>query len=172
VIICQARQELDAETARLAARERQEAAAGSEDAAQKAPEEDQRERNTKAERARENAEAAWHLAMEKAELAGLEPPDLPPLGSAPMPRRPDRQIMTSNGETIQGCNCQAVLDDDHQVIVVLGVSNQRPAARPTAIGHNRPTSKDLDVKGRMARTLRTTKGRELHAKRKMVPEPV
>jgi hypothetical protein len=31
---------------------------------------------------------------------------------------------------------------------------------------------DLDVKGRMARKSRTRKGRQLHAKRKMVPEPV
>lgn len=60
-----------------------------------------------------------------------------------MPRRPDRQIMTSNGEMIQGCNCQAVLDGDHQVIVVVGVSNQPPEARPTAIGHDRPTAKEF-----------------------------
>jgi IS5 family transposase len=92
------------------------------------------------------AQAARELAMEKAELAGLEPPDLEPLGSYQMPRRglahkadgtptaktqrnftdPDSHIMKGNGEMIQGYNCQAVVDGDHQVIVAVGVSNQPP----------------------------------------------
>jgi hypothetical protein len=41
---------------------------------------------TKVERARVKAKAARELAMEKAELAGLDPPDLEPLGSDQMPR--------------------------------------------------------------------------------------
>jgi hypothetical protein len=92
--------------------------------------------------------------MEKAELAGLEAPDVDPLESDQMPRRglvhqadgtstpnnhrnhrpaegfaytdPDSHIMKGNGEMIQSYNCQAVVDGDHQVIVAVGVSNQPP----------------------------------------------
>ena len=242
--IRQARLELEAETAAVAARERLEQAAEAEEAAQKASEEERQKLNSKAERAREKAEAARELAMEKAALAGLEPPDLEPLKSDQMPRRglahqadgtpsaktqrnftdPDSHIMKGNGEMIQGYNCQAVVDGDHQVIVAVGVSNQPPdvehlspmlertiantgACPATFIAdagywseenneicteaqtdphiatgrqkHGLPPPattgripKNLDLKGRMARKLRTKKGREIYAKRKTIPEPV
>jgi hypothetical protein len=242
--IRQARKELEAETAAVAARERLEQATAAEEAAQVASEEERQKLHTKAERAREKAEASRELAMEKAALAGLEPPDLEPLESDQMPRRglahqadgsptaktqrnftdPDSHIMKGNGEMIQGYNCQAVVDGDHQVIVAVGVSNQPPdvehlepmlertiantGACPTtfiadagywseenneicteaqtdpniATGrqkHGQPPPattgripKNLDLKGRMARKLRTKKGREIYAKRKTIPEPV
>ena len=242
--IRQARKELEAETAAVAARERLEQATAAEEAVQVASDEERRKLHAKAERAREKAEAARELAMEKAALAGLEPPDLEPLESDQMPRRglahqangtptaktqrnftdPDSHIMKGNGEMIQGYNCQAVVDGDHQVIVAVGVSNQPPdvehlepmlertiantGACPTtfiadagywseenaeicseaqtdphiATGrqkHGQPPPattgripKNLDLKGRMARKLRTKKGREIYAKRKTIPEPV
>ena len=39
---------------------------------------------------------------------------------------PDSHIMKSDGNMLQGYNCQAVDDGDHQVIVAMGVSNQPP----------------------------------------------
>jgi hypothetical protein len=250
--IRQARKELEAETAAVAARERLEQAAEAEEAAQKASEEERQKLHTKAERAREKAEAARELAKEKAEQAGLESPNLEPLESDQMPRRgfahqadgtptaktqrnhrcaegcaytdPDSHIMKGNGERIQGYHCQAVVDGDHQVIVAVGVSNQPPdvehlepmlertiantGACPTTFiadagywseenaeicseaqtdphiatgrqkqGQPPPATtgripKNLDLKGRMARKLRTKKGREIYAKRKTIPEPV
>jgi hypothetical protein len=97
-------------------------------------------------KAQEKAEAARDLAIENAEQAGMEPPDLEPLPAHAMPRRslahtadgsptakaqrnfsdPDSHIMQSDGNWIQGYNCQAAVDGDHQVIVAIGVSNQPP----------------------------------------------
>ena len=247
--IRQARLELEAETAAVAARERLEQAAEAEASAREAAgeavsEEEQQKRVAKAEKARHKAEAATELTMEKAALAGLEPPDLEPLASDQMPRRglahhadgtptaktqrnftdPESHIMRSNGEMIQGYNCQAVVDGDHQVILAVGVSNQPPdvehlipmlertiantgAIPKTFIAdagywseenaiacttaqtdphiatgrqkHGLPPPvttgripNNLDLKERMARKLRTKKGREVYAKRKTIPEPV
>jgi len=39
---------------------------------------------------------------------------------------PDSHIMKSDGNLLQGYNCQAAVDGDHQVIVAMGVSNQPP----------------------------------------------
>ncbi|MCS5699167.1 transposase [Cyanobium sp. FGCU-52] len=39
---------------------------------------------------------------------------------------PDSHIVKSDGNVLQGYNCQAVVDGDHQVIVAMGVSNQPP----------------------------------------------
>ena len=39
---------------------------------------------------------------------------------------PDSHIMRSDGDVLQGYNCQAVVDSDHQVILAMGVSNQPP----------------------------------------------
>jgi hypothetical protein len=36
--------------------------------------------------------------------------------------------MKSDGNMLQGYNCQAAVDGDHQVIVAMGVSNQPPDA--------------------------------------------
>lgn len=37
---------------------------------------------------------------------------------------PDSQILKGGDGWIQGYNCQAAVDDDHQLIVAIGVSNQ------------------------------------------------
>jgi hypothetical protein len=146
--IRQARKELEAEAAAAAARDRAEQAAAAEAAAAAAavePEE-QEELRKKADKARQTAEAARDLAIEKAQEAGQEPPDLDPLPANAMPRRglahkadgspsakaqrnftdSDSHIMQSDGDWIQGYNCQAAVDGDHQVIVAIGVSNQPP----------------------------------------------
>ena len=39
---------------------------------------------------------------------------------------PESHIVKSDGNVLQGYNCQAVVDGDHQVIVAMGVSNQPP----------------------------------------------
>jgi len=100
----------------------------------------------KAARAKEKAKAARELAIEKANEAGLEPQGLESQPADAMPYRglahradgsptartqrnftdPDSHIMKSDGNLLQGYNCQAVVDGDHQVIVAMGVSNQPP----------------------------------------------
>ncbi|MBM5823519.1 MAG: IS1182 family transposase [Cyanobacteria bacterium K_Offshore_surface_m2_011] len=149
--IRQARKEMEVETAAAAARQRQEeaekararaaAARGSD-----APATEQAELNKKAEAAAAKAKAARQKAIEAAEIAGMEPPDLEPLAADAMPRRglarkadgtpinktqrnftdPDSHLMQSGGTFLQGYNCQLAVDGDHQVIVAIGVSNQPP----------------------------------------------
>ncbi len=100
----------------------------------------------KAARAKEKAKAARELAIEKANEAGLEPQGLESQPADAMPYRglahradgsptartqrnftdPDSHIVKSDGNVLQGYNCQAVVDGDHQVIVAMGVSNQPP----------------------------------------------
>jgi transposase len=95
--------------------------------------------------ARGRAELASKLAIDKAQAAGLSTPD--PLSSADplaMPSRnlptsaagdpkgnaqrnftdPDSHILKGGDGWIQGYNCQAAVDGDHQIIVAVGVSNQ------------------------------------------------
>jgi len=99
----------------------------------------------RAQAARGQAELARKLAFDKAQAAGLSTPD--PLRSADplaMPSRnlptnaagdpkanaqrnftdPDSHILKGSGGWIQGYNCQAAVDGDHQIIVAVGVSNQ------------------------------------------------
>jgi transposase len=108
-----------------------------------AKEAQQAERRAKAARGR--AELARRLAIEKAQAAGLSTPD--PLSSVDplaMPSRnlpttaagdpkanaqrnftdPDSHILKGGDGWIQGYNCQAAVDGDHQIIVAVGVSNQ------------------------------------------------
>ncbi len=103
----------------------------------------QAERLAKAARGR--AELARRLAIEKAQAAGQPLPD--PLNSADplvMPSRnlptnaagdpkanaqrnfndPDSHILKGGDGWIQGYNCQAAVDGDHQIIVAVRVSNQ------------------------------------------------
>jgi transposase len=132
----------DAEAA--AAADNDEADAESEAAAQAlAKEAQQAERRAKAARGR--AELARRLAIDKAQAAGLSSPD--PLSSVDplaMPSRnlpttaagdpkakaqrnftdPDSHILKGGDGWIQGYNCQAAVDGDHQIIVAVGVSNQ------------------------------------------------
>ncbi len=151
--IRQARKEMEAETAAAAARQRQEEAEkdrAKAEAAQQAnaPATEQAELNRNAEAAAAKAKAAREKAIEAAEHAGLEPPDLEPLASDAMPRRglarkadgtpkaktqrsftdPDSHLMLSGGTYLQGYNCQLATGSDHQVIVAVGVSNQPPDA--------------------------------------------
>ena len=108
-----------------------------------AKEAQQAERRAKAARGR--AELARRLAIEKAQAADLSTPD--PQNSADplaMPSRnlpttavgepkakaqrnftdPDSHILKGGDGWIQGYNCQAAVDGDHQIIVAVGVSNQ------------------------------------------------
>jgi len=155
--ISRARKALEAETAATAARDRAKQAAAAEaaaanadatdgDADEPADTSEQQKLAGKAARAREKAEAARELAIEKANEAGLEPQGLEPQPLDAMPYRglahradgsptsktqrnftdPDSHIVKSDGNVLQGYNCQAVVDGDHQVIVAMGVSNQPP----------------------------------------------
>jgi transposase len=150
--IFQARKAMEAEAAAAAARDRAkqataaEAAAADALAAEHADASEQQKLRDKAERSRKKAEAAKDLAIEKAQEAGLDPDGLDPQPADAMPQRglahradgspkastqrnftdPDSHIMKSDGNMLQGYNCQAAVDGDHQVIVAMGVSNQPP----------------------------------------------
>ena len=123
-----------------------EAAAAAALAAEHADASEQQKLRDKADRSRKKAEAARDLAIEKAQEAGLDPDGLDPQPADAMPQRglvhradgspkastqrnftdPDSHIMKSDGNMLQGYNCQAAVDGDHQVIVAVGVSNQPP----------------------------------------------
>jgi len=144
--IRQARKELEAETAAAAARQRQQDAEAARQKADAAEAQQRSSLQQRASAAAAKANAARDLAIEKAAIAGLEPPDLEPLAPDAMPRRglpasaagvpdakaqrnftdPDSHIMKTDGGWIQGYNCQAAVDGDHQVFVAVGVSNQPP----------------------------------------------
>jgi transposase len=150
--ISQARKALEAEAAAAAARDRAkqataaETAAADADAEEHADASEQHKLRKKADRSRQKAEAAKNLAIEKAREAGLEPEGLEPQEADAMPHRglahradgspkasaqrnftdSDSHIMKSDGNLLQGYNCQAAVDGDHQVIVAMGVSNQPP----------------------------------------------
>jgi transposase len=95
--------------------------------------------------ARGRAELARKLAIEKAQAADISTPDplisvdplaMPsrnlPTTAAGDPRAnaqrnftdPDSHILKGGDGWIQGYNCQAAVDGDHQIIVAVGVSNQ------------------------------------------------
>ena len=155
--IRQARKQMEAETAASAARQRQEEAEKARAKAtsaeeSNAPASEQAALNRKAEAAAAKAKAASDKAIEAAENAGLEPPDLERLEADAMPRRglarkadgtptsktqrnftdPDSHLMQSGGSYLQGYNCQLAVDSDHQVIVAVGLSNQPPDAEHLA----------------------------------------
>jgi transposase len=135
-------QAADAEAA--AAADNDEADAESEAAAWAlAKEAQQAERRARSARGR--AELARKLAIEKAQAAGLSTPDpLSSMDPLAMPSRnlpttaagdpkakaqrnftdPDSHILKGGDGWIQGYNCQAAVDGDHQIIVAVGVSNQ------------------------------------------------
>jgi hypothetical protein len=143
-------QSSDAEAA--AAADNDEADAESEASARAlAKEAQQVERRAKAARGR--AELVRKLVIDKAQAAGLSTPDLlSSMDSLAMPSRnvpttavgdpkanaqrndrcaegcaytdPDSHILKGGDGWIQRYNCQAAVDGDHQIIVVVGVSNQ------------------------------------------------
>ena len=156
--ISRARKALEAEAAAAAARDRAKQAAAADAAVAEATAANADDRDAaadaseqqklagKAAKAKEKAEAARELAIEKANEAGLEPQGLEPQAVDAMPHRglahradgrptaaaqrnftdPDSHILKGGDGWIQGYNCQAVVDGDHQVIVAMGVSNQPP----------------------------------------------
>ncbi len=139
-----AAEEHSAEAAAAVAEENDKSDAGSEAAAQAlAKEAQQSERRAKAARGR--AELARRLAIEKAQAADLttqdpridiDPLAMPsrnlPTTAAGEPKAnaqrnftdPDSHILKGGDGWIQGYNCQAAVDGDHQIIVAVGVSNQ------------------------------------------------
>jgi len=136
-------QAADAESA-AAAEDKGNSDAEGEAAAQAlAKEAQQAERRAKAARGR--AELARRLAIDKARVAGLSTPDplisvdplaMPsrnlPTTAAGVPKAnaqrnftdPDSHFLKGGDGWIQGYNCQAAVDGDHQIIVAVGVSNQ------------------------------------------------
>ena len=108
-----------------------------------AKEAQQAERRAKAARGR--AELARKLALDKARAADLPAPDLPssvdplampsrnlPTTAAGDPKAnaqrnftdADSHILKGGDGWMQGYNCQAAVDGDHQIIVAVGISNQ------------------------------------------------
>ncbi len=149
--IRKAKAELEAEAAaaKAAQRQQQADAADQETAEAEASGDDQASKRAarRGRGARKRADDAHKLAMEKAEAAGLEPPDITADGASDPLAMPSRQLPTdAAGEPkasaqrnftdpdshipkgpegwIQGYNAQAAVDGDHQVIVAIGVSNQ------------------------------------------------
>ena len=149
--IRKAKAELEAEAAATKAAQRQEQAEAAEQEAVEADASGDEQRSKRAMRrsrgARKRADDAQKLAIEKAEAAGDEL--LIPLADTPadlraMPHRtiptdaagnpkpqaqrnftdPESHILKGGDGWIQGYNCQAAVDGDHQVIVAIGVSNQ------------------------------------------------
>ena len=153
-MIRKARAELEAEAAADKAHQREQQAQEAERqaadaAAQAAAVQANAKACQKAERraraARKRAESARVLATLKAEAAGQQAPDpaasvdplaMPnrnlPTDAAGNPRGkaqrnftdPDSHILKGGDGWIQGYNCQAAVDGDHQVIVAVGLSNQ------------------------------------------------
>ena len=148
--IRKARAELEAEAAADQARQRQQQAKEAEQQVAEAEttQADAKTREKAARRAkaaRQRAEAARQRATEKAEAAGRQAPDLEvsadpqampsrnlPTDAAGNPKGtaqrnftdPDSHILKGGDGWIQGYNCQAAVDGDHQVIVAVGISNQ------------------------------------------------
>ena len=147
--IRKAKAELEAEASAAKARQRQEQAEAAElEAAQTEGGGDaqlSRRAARRARGARKRVDDAQKLAIETAEAAGLESPVFTAkLDAVAMPQRqlprdpsgkpkpqaqrnftdPDSHILKGADGWIQGYNCQAAVDGDHQVIVAIGVSNQ------------------------------------------------
>jgi transposase len=146
--IRKAKAELEAEAAAAKARQRDEQAEVAEQEAEVAEASGDEQRSKRAARrsrgARKRADEAKKLATLKAEAAGLELVSMAVSDSLAMPQRtlptdaagnpkpsaqrnftdPDSHILKGSDGWIQGYNCQAAVDGDHQVIVAIGVSNQ------------------------------------------------
>jgi hypothetical protein len=149
--IRKAKAELEAEAAAAKARQRDEQAEAVEQEAEVAEASGDEQRSKRAVRrsrgARKRADDTQKLAIEKATAAGLEPSTVASAADTDpqaMPQRtlptnaagnpkpsaqrnftdPDSHILKGGEGWIQGYNCQAAVDGDHQVIVAIGVSNQ------------------------------------------------
>ena len=146
--IRKAKAELEAEAAAAKATQRQEQAEAAEREAVEAEASGDEQHSKRAARrargARKRADDAQKLAIDKAEAAGLDLVSTAVTDALAMPQRalptdaasnpkpsaqrnftdPDSHILKGNDGWIQGYNCQAAVDGDHQVIVAIGVSNQ------------------------------------------------
>jgi transposase len=146
--IRKAKAELEAEAAAAKAAQRQEQAEAAEQEASDAEASGDEQRSKRASRrdrgARKRADDAQKLAIEKAEAAGLDLVSTAVTDAMAMPQRtlptdavgnpkpsaqrnftdPDSHILKGSEGWMQGYNCQAAVDGDHQVIVAIGVSNQ------------------------------------------------
>jgi transposase len=147
--IRKAKAELEAEASAAKARQRQEQAEAAElEAAETEGSGDaqlSRRAARRARGARKRVDDAQKLAIATAEAAGLESPVFTAeLDAVAMPQRQlpsdtsgnpkpqaqrnftdsDSHILKGADGWIQGYNCQAAVDGDHQVIVAIGVSNQ------------------------------------------------
>jgi hypothetical protein len=132
---------MEAETAAADARQRQEEAERARAKATEAEEADASEAEqvtlrNKADAAAAKAEVAKEKAIQAAENAGLDLPDLAPLAAEAMPRRglarsadgtptrktqrnftdPDSHLMQTGGSYLQGYNCQLAFESNNQVI--------------------------------------------------------
>jgi hypothetical protein len=137
--IREAKGRLEAEAAETRARKLREQAAAARECAESAP--DAKDRKRAANRAAKRMELARELAPTAAE-DDLEPPKtgdgLPmhepkattegkPHAKAQMGfTDADSRIMESGGAFVQGYNCQAAVDEDHQIIVGQAISNLSP----------------------------------------------
>ena len=146
--IRKAKAELEAEAAAAKARHREDQAEAAEQEAEAAEASGDEPRSKRAARrsrgARKRADDAQKQAIEKAEAAGLDLVSMAEIDPLAMPQRtlptdaagnpkpsaqrnftdPDSHILKGSDGWIQGYNCQAAVDGDHQVIVAIGVSNQ------------------------------------------------
>ena len=146
--IRKAKAELEAEAAAAKAAQRQEQAEAAEQEASDAEASGDEQCSKRASRrdrgARKRADDAQKLAIEKAEAAGLDLVSTAVTDAMAMPQRtlptdavgnpkpsaqrnftdPDSHILKGSEGWMQGYNCQAAVDGDHQVIVAIGVSNQ------------------------------------------------
>jgi transposase len=146
--IRKAKAELEAEAAAAKAAQRQEQAEAAEQEASDAEASGDEQRSKRASRrdrgARKRADDAQKLAIEKAEAAGLDLVSTAVTDALAMPQRtlptdavgnpkpsaqrnftdPDSHILKGSEGWMQGYNCQAAVDGDHQVIMAIGVSNQ------------------------------------------------
>jgi transposase len=148
--IRKAKAELEAEAAAAKAAQRNDEAEVAEQDAEASEASGDEQRSMLAARrsrgARKRAHEAQKLAIEKAEAAGLELSTVAAAEADPlaMPQRTlptdaagnpkpqaqrnftdtDSHILKGSDGWIQGYNCQAAVDGDHQVIVSIGVSNQ------------------------------------------------
>jgi transposase len=144
--IREAKAKLEAEAAAAKARERLEQAQEARQKAEEAEEQERRAAQGRVEAAQRRAEEAVTLARHKAEQAGEPEPQLEPRSQSELPSHqvqadkdgnplpgaqrnftdPDSRIMKRASEFVQGYNCQAAVDGEHQIIVAEALTNQSP----------------------------------------------
>jgi transposase/IS5 family transposase len=140
-VIRKAKAELEDEARHAKAEELREQAERQSKAAETEEDPIERKRKlTRAAKAKEQADRLSGMKSDEKDSRGPEDPDddLPShrvpttRDGSPAPKAqrnfadPDSRIMKRNGSYLQGYNSQIVVDEDHQIIVAEGVSNQAP----------------------------------------------